>query len=428
MREQHDTPSFLLVPAGSQTGVVSPHTGRWTFVNPLDARRFRTGDAPEIENALLKPRERRLPRIPSPVILKTTTACNMKCTYCRTSSSSGPEMTMETGRVVLERMYEHGTPIGRFVFHGGEPLLNMGFVTSFVEQARLGFGTRGLHVEFCVQTNGTVITPATRSLLDQPDVTLSASLDGPPDVHDGARPAADGRPTYERIVDLLRSHPRSSAVCVITSRNVRRVCEIAEHFLGLGIHSFYFLWAERIGRTDNRLLAKPAELAAAFVELFDWYHEALRAGRTVFIRNYRNWLAPFFSETRSGTCSVCGLTGEMHCLAVDTNGDVYPCDLFWGMPEFLMGNLFNNSLDQVLSSPHLPLNHIRDCPDCEWAAICQNGCPIQSFNSSGSMWTRNPNCKALRAIYAHIFGAIPTLQEDQSLHAMLHGHGPLQDE
>jgi uncharacterized protein len=64
-----------------------------------------------------------------------------------------------------------------------------------------------------IQTNGILITPEILSICENTRVTLSVSIDGPPDVHDRFRIGKKGEGTHAQTlagISLLRQHPNSS--------------------------------------------------------------------------------------------------------------------------------------------------------------------------------------------------------------------------
>jgi radical SAM protein with 4Fe4S-binding SPASM domain len=84
-------------------------------------------------------------------------------------------------------------------------------------------------------------------------------------------------------------------------------------------------------------------------------------------------------------------------LSVMPDGSVYPCYLLFRMPEFRLGNILFDKLDQILKNPVLA--HFRNftgsnCPRsaCELFSRCHGGCPAVSLMVCGDLNAPDPRC------------------------------------
>lgn len=84
-------------------------------------------------------------------------------------------------------------------------------------------------------------------------------------------------------------------------------------------------------------------------------------------------------------------------LSIMPDGSVYPCYLFFGCPEFRLGNILSNNLKDILNNPLL--NFFRrfeknNCPDstCEHFSLCHGGCPAVSLMINGDLDAPDPRC------------------------------------
>jgi radical SAM protein with 4Fe4S-binding SPASM domain len=94
-------------------------------------------------------------------------------------------------------------------------------------------------------------------------------------------------------------------------------------------------------------------------------------------------------------CSRCaaGVTK----LGIMPDGSVYPCNLFFGMREFYLGNILSNGFDDIWSSAKLDFFRRfekNNCPErsCILHAQCHGGCPAQSLRWYGRIDAPDPRC------------------------------------
>jgi len=87
-------------------------------------------------------------------------------------------------------------------------------------------------------------------------------------------------------------------------------------------------------------------------------------------------------------------------LGVMPDGSVYPCNLFFGRKEFLLGNMLTDRFAAIWN--HASLAFFRDysgnrCPkkSCELHARCHGGCPAQALILSGDLAATDPRCSTL---------------------------------
>lgn len=151
--------------------------------------------------------------------LQITQECNFRCTYCiysetrneKQRSHSKKVMSWETAKQAVDFFWEHtidseSVNIG---FYGGEPLLQSGLVKRIMEYARGRFA--GKTLTFGMTCNGSLLTEENVCFLEENNVSLLVSLDGPKTIQDQNRVFADGTGTYEivmkRLADIKEKHP-----------------------------------------------------------------------------------------------------------------------------------------------------------------------------------------------------------------------------
>ena len=255
--------------------------------------------------------------------------CNLVCPYCFYRGKPQGRMT----DALLKRMLEsfNALPfLDRAVcFQGGEPLL-MGedFFRKAAEYAEGG-------IRFSLQTNATLVTESLAEFFAREDWLIGVS----PHWH-GYEAAQKGRAGYDRLV---------AAGCAVNVVRLVTKADVAEpeklyHFLRDELGSFNQQYIECADPEPFAL--DGAEWGEFLRRLFD---EWRRCGdeRRVSVRNF-DTIVSRLALGREDTCQF----GDdcRHYLVVDWNGDVYPCD-FHVEPEWRLGNLFEQSWEELIESP-----------------------------------------------------------------------------
>ena len=84
-------------------------------------------------------------------------------------------------------------------------------------------------------------------------------------------------------------------------------------------------------------------------------------------------------------------------LGMMPDGTVYPCNLFFGIKEFLLGNILSDPFESIWS--HRALAFFRSAqkntcehPSCRLQTQCHGGCPAQSLLLRGDLKASDPRC------------------------------------
>lgn len=148
--------------------------------------------------------------------------CNLRCRYCLHGSGRSwvrphreRAMPLETALAAVRYFAAHcrDAEAPAVSFYGGEPLLRLDLIQAVVAEARRHRDWPRL--EFCVDTNGTLLDDEAVAFIAGEGLRLQVSLDGPPAVHDRHRRFRDGGPTHAVVMDglarLLDRSPEAAA-------------------------------------------------------------------------------------------------------------------------------------------------------------------------------------------------------------------------
>ena len=108
------------------------------------------------------------------------------------------------------------------------------------------------------------------------------------------------------------------------------------------------------------------------------------------------------------SCSA-GLYG----FAIGSDGNIYPCQRFMGMEDYIIGNLDDGiDVDKILSYSHANVEEKKDCQQCWIRYLCGGACMNMSVTRGGGiMETSRDTCEIYRALYETILMIYYELKE-----------------
>jgi len=358
------------------------------------------------------------------VIIKPTHECNLSCKYCCVEKNAA------TGRMdskTLENATEQVMKLRRdsihWIWHGGEPtLMGMDF---FEEAIRLqGKYQNGHRIRNSIQTNSTLIDDKFLDFLINNQFSISSSLDGPEEINNLTRVYSDGRGSFKdawKTIQIIRERGKKiGIICVLTKKNISSIDKIYNFFrennISLKINPLI-----NIGKAvdnKNELEIEGAEYGIYLVKLFEkWFYEK---DIGININPLSNILRSFISgENNIGSCHSSGQSYSCrdNFISIDPLGDVYPCGKFCGVEEYLLGNIHELNLQDILNSTkHIEMdNRCRTlaadgcadaCKTCRYIKICSSRCLHNAYLKDRTYNKINPYCSSYKILFNHIEKAL----------------------
>ncbi len=329
--------------------------------------------------------------------------CNLRCTYCY--ADTGPyggergQMTCTMARRYVDLLLERSldAPQVTLIFFGGEPLLNYPTLVDAMRYGRARAAECGKRMRFAITTNGTLLDQEKFAALVDDEVSITVSMDGPPNAHDAFRIFADGQGTYEALVQRLKPLlPLAPVTCRVTlTRRVTDVPALVDHCLGLG---FREVTIGSVGSPDPLMAIPPEQLPGlldGFRECAGRYVAALAEGQYYGFGNLTNMLRLI----HGGNARSFGCGAGIQTVAGDPGGQLYMCHRTVGDPAFQVGDA-ESGFDEVRRAERLDQVHVKHKPLCQscWArTLCAGSC----FHQLNAQWgdvtrTYDPLCDWLR--------------------------------
>lgn len=326
---------------------------------------------------------------PTEIYMTMTYQCNLKCRYCynegdrahiNESSDMGPELSIDE----YTRLLDEGKHLGvkRFLFTGGEPLLN----PNTLPVAKCA-KKKGLETELI--SNGLLIdTKNVNEIVNTFDY-ISISLDS---MNRESHEKMRGKGTFDKVLKSIRLLKEAGgtvrANSVITKVNVR---EMLDTWRGA-------LEELKCDLYTPSLYAPDSQEEALFSDLLPEIDTLLQEQQRV--REYYNTTTGTASKSSQFRFS-CGIAnGE---IGISYDGYVYPCHLLL-KPELKCGNLREKSLGKILKESALlkklrefNVDDIPTCRDCDYKYLCGGGCLAMTYNVYGDFHrTNNFYCQYLK--------------------------------
>jgi radical SAM protein with 4Fe4S-binding SPASM domain len=270
-----------------------------------------------------------------------------------------PDMSLDDFVVMLDRIT--GLSIRTLDILGGEPTLHPQ-IARFVQEAV----QRGLRVN--ISSNGSN-TAALENLMGKGrDVTIGVSI--------------NDREALERLGGFVQNNGVVVKSVFRLSMDVAFVRDI----LALRPKKFYLIYLDALDRNDLHETVPFHQFISLVEEQFG-ISQADTVFCSGFIPDSVNY--PELAQVRcpAGTTK----------LGILPDGSVYPCNLFFGQKEFLLGNILTDPFESVWN--HKALTYFRsapgrDCPKtiCNLHTRCHGGCPAHGFAYTGSLSAPDPRC------------------------------------
>jgi sulfatase maturation enzyme AslB (radical SAM superfamily) len=250
--------------------------------------------------------------------------CNLRCAYCYQDRKHPRQMSWPTMARALDLVTSSRRRRADVTFLGGEPLLGYPLIVRAVR--RLGRRFPGARrPEYTLATNGLLLTPRRLAFLERHGFDIQLSFDGVAPAQDLRAPGTFA--ALDRLLDRLRlRHGRYfrrkvMAAVTVTAPAIPHLADSFSYFLSKGVADI------AIGPAMGH-----PRLSAAQTRELD------RQFRLIFARSLRHYRAtdrvPLRAFRKTAAASRRSPEGDLACvaaigrdLAVDVDGEVYPCAL-----------------------------------------------------------------------------------------------------
>ncbi len=293
-----------------------------------------------------------------------TLRCNRSCGFCfNRFLPVVQDMTCEAFHAMLDMLKT--LPVKTVDIIGGEPTMHPDLIRFVAEATR-----RDLHVN--ISSNGTNVDVLEEILKTGSNVAVGVSI--------------NDRKTFDKLRGFIqKNHPVVKTVFT-PSVDFALIADI----LSLKPEKFYMIYRDAISNLDLGQTVPFPQFMNTVTTLF-------RSGEAGMVYCSGFVPDPAYRELSSVRCPA-GTTK----LGIMPDGSVYPCNLFFGRAEFLLGNILADAFETIWNHPALAFFRTyaeNNCPkrSCGLHNQCHGGCPAQSFHLSGDLSATDPRCVGKKA-------------------------------
>ena len=340
------------------------------------------------------------------IIVKTTRACNARCTYCSAASHPeaggllDPDVAEQLVLQAVERARTPGHGPVRILWHGGEPLLlGKDFFRRMATLHEPG------EIAHRIQTNLT--------LLDEEWIDVLQPLIGSDGIGTSVDPfhpfraLDDGQynEAWLRGMRLTASAGwRVGCVYVLHRPGVARAADLYWFFRNLRDNAGVSLRVNpllRVGRArggaSNPLALESGDYGAFLKVLAaEW----LRDHKRLVVEPLHGFQRALAGDQTALSCDLAGRPGCVDArLGVDANGHVYNCGRAVDARAPSMGDLRTGSLESFVFHPDRQVLVDREpallqskCGTCAYWSVCHGGCPYESHSLSSDSHEPTVTC------------------------------------
>ena len=299
-----------------------------------------------------------------------TLECNFTCPYCyerevRHAGVMSPEAQDALIAWIEHTYQQQGSEHLQILWYGGEPLMGL----SAIEHISHKLIKDGFPLESVLISNCALATEETIQRLTACNISrVTATIDGVGEQHDIHRPAANGKPTYDTIVEALKNfQARGIEVHVLFNEdrsNTANYDHVVNELAALGIYqvsaSQVFDYCQCLDKCEDFTRAK-----------YDLFDDA----REFPLKQYQRATAQGISEEYLAGLMApirlfCSRQNQLYYV-VDEKGLLYECDGDVGYTNRALGSIFDESLPS-----HKAYDPFTDplCKDCAFLPLCMGNC------------------------------------------------------
>lgn len=320
--------------------------------------------------------------------------CNLRCRYCFADEgayhAAREFMSFETAKAAIDFLIANSgnRRVLETDFFGGEPLMNFDVVKRTVLYAKEEAAKRGKKFLFTLTTNGLLLTGEIAEFLNREMENVVLSLDGRREVHDAVRKTANGKGSFDLVIQNLKNFVkiRGDKHYYVRGTFTAKNLDFGNDVLFLADNGFDSISMEPVVTDIPDLAITEKDLPAICREydrLCDEFlaREAAGKGFNFFHFNVDLEGGPCLSKR----VSACGAGNEY--FSVVPNGDIYPCHQFAGDANFRMGSVFEGKLDEGIRSQFRDscLFTRKKCDGCFAKFICSGGCSANNYHFNGDI-------------------------------------------
>ena len=351
-----------------------------------------------------------------------TEKCNMNCDYCyipRKYRQDDDILSPEKMEIIINKFLEFldqnpSKGMKRIIFHGGEPLIAKNEIFNIADRYYK-------EIELGIQTNGTLLEEEDAEFIKERNIHVSLSIDGDSEAtHNATRIYRNGKGSFQDVVkaiEYFRDYFWLGVIVTITKHNVHILPDIFTFLHKMDVPSSIFNPVNPSNSKAHLLMPPMGDLISTYKRLVDTILEINTSSeKRLVVDNVESIIMSVLtSNLRVLYCNMspCGAARLVYVIASD--GDIYPCSEFVGIPEFRCGNIFEDEIEEIIDSKTCKMlrsrtvKKIDECKTCLYRQICGANCPASVYFLNNTLYGKSPYCEFKKEITNYVFLKIAEL-------------------
>ena len=345
------------------------------------------------------------------LILKPTESCNLQCSYCLRTKVTSSLMNEDVLEQLYMRLSEYPFHYIKMIWHGGEPMLaGMGYYKKAMKFQNKYL--RGRCISNSIQTNGTLIDKQWCKFFKKYNFSLGVSLDGD-DYLNKDRKFPDGNEAFPKIIHgikMLNINNIKYGLLAVVNTKIFGHEESFYKFMKSQTNSLRLNIVVPFGSGKNNVECFSSEdlekISISFLRLYDLWKKDC-SGNSLFRVFPFAEMAQSLVNNKVGTCAF-SKNGCSGIVSIDYKGDVFSCGRFSGDESFLMGNINNNTFQEIEISNVSQMKMQRssiiasECNGCAYLQLCNGGCAQEAYAFYSDYLKKSPYCPVYRKLFEQI--------------------------
>lgn len=329
--------------------------------------------------------------------IRLTKACNLRCPHCYVNAGQKleNELSLKEIKSVIDQLKD--LKIFSIFFTGGEPFLRKDLVEILKYTDRKGIG-------IAISTNGSFLNREILKKIKNLRFDLfQISIDGPKKIHESIR----GKGSWERTIaniKLAKSilKQKVGLGVVIMKNNWNDLGQTISKGVACGADKITLMCLILSGRANQKINPSSREFLKSVNKIFNKYRNF--ESKAEFSKDTTIPSALIPKEWREKdlhrTFAPCSFP---YYIAINSNGDVAPCDGLFNYPEMIVGNIRKNSLSEIWRESKL-LEDLRKinpsdlkgvCKKCIYRDYCAGACRASAYINYHDFKMPDPVCQTI---------------------------------
>lgn len=312
-----------------------------------------------------------------------STLCNFACVYCYEEGQARRQFVMT--EEILQKTIDWYKSIivknnykkCKITLFGGEPLIHKDLIKKFLSAMKDFANLNSVELKIAIITNGYLLEQEIVNFLNDCGLEeIQITLDGVGEIHDKRRPLRTGGPTFDRIIQNIRSLEKFNGRFLFRisfdKNNVAHVKELLKYLKNINIKNNFEVYLAPIHQTTDQN-SNPCSFcskntAEDITELIPLYKDLFSYMKELDL--------PIPKYISNGPC----MSISKDTVLVDPYGNLFKCVEMIGFDNLTIGNVneekYNQRVVNFIGQPNFK-RCIKN--NCKYTCLCGGGCLMKSY-------------------------------------------------